>query len=95
MCSVNICGWSLLTHNNVSIFPYDRCYSASNYVVPLPSDNSHLVNDVPVLETILDESAIERVLEPAVWSPEMPIATIVCSLVGSEVEYDGIELRGK
>lgn len=64
-------------------------------MVPLPSDNSHLVNHVPVLETILDESTIKRVLEPTVWSPEMSIATIVCSLVGSEVEYDGIELRRK
>ena len=52
------------------------------------SDHAHLVDYIPVFETVFQEPAIERVLVLAVRCSEVPIAAIVGSLVRSQVEHN-------
>jgi hypothetical protein len=66
---------------------------SSHNVVSSPPDNTHLLYHIPVLEAVFHESTIKRVLVSTVCSPEMPVASVVCSLVCGEIEYDCVQLE--
>ena len=61
---------------------------------PSPN-NAHLVNHIPIFETVLDDPAIKWILVLAICRSEMAITTVVGSLVGCEVENYGHELKIK
>ena len=65
----------------------------SHHVVGLPSGAPHLLYHVPVLQTVLDQSAVKRVLVASVGRPEMPVATVVGPLISGQIEDDGVQLQ--
>ena len=58
-----------------------------------PPKNTHWVNYIPILETVFEETTIKRVLVFPVGHLEVAISTVICSLVGRDVEDDCIELN--
>ena len=66
----------------------------SNYICPLPN-NAHLVDHIPVLETVFDQSTIEWILILSICCSKVTVASIIGSLVSGEIEDNCIKLKEK
>ena len=65
----------------------------SHHVVWSFSNNAHLVNHVPILETVLEEASIERIPIFPICCSKVAISTVVCPLISREVEGYRKELK--
>lgn len=60
---------------------------------PLLPNNAHLVNHIPVLETVFDKSTIKRILILSICCSKVSVASIVGSLVSCEIEDNCVQLK--
>lgn len=67
----------------------------SHYMCPLLPNNAHLVNHIPVLETVFDESTIKRILILSICCSKVTVAPIIGSLVSCKIEDNCIQLKEK
>ena len=74
---------------------HPNCCPPSHHVIAPSPDHAHLINHIPVLQTVLDESAIERVLVSTVGGLEVAVTTVVCPLICGQIEDYCVELCKK
>ena len=67
----------------------------SHYMCPLLPNNAHLVDHIPVLETVFDQSTIERILILSICCSKVTVASIIGPLVSGEIEDNCIKLKEK
>ena len=63
---VNMRGGVLFPYKFVPNCIYSRCKKWSHNVISFPPDNANLVNHVPILEAVLHEPTIKRILEATI-----------------------------
>lgn len=69
-------------------------FRLSNHMrLPPGLGNVQGVNDMPVLQTVLDDPPVEGVLVAAVSSPEVSVACVVGLLIGRHVAQHLLKLQ--
>lgn len=87
---------SALKHALYVVFMYICIeFCLSHYMCPLLPNNANLVNHIPVLQTVFDNSTIKWILVLSICCPKVPIASIIGSLVSCKIEDNRIKLKEK